>query len=954
MRLIFIMGLCLVLCSIQFVTAADKPVKSKAAIENDRSEPEWLPGVITLKFAHGINLGDEATASGLTDVDALFQQHGVTHLRHLVKESFVRSDIRRNVGIESIYNVYFEPTFDALQFAEALSRSENILYAEPKFLYPLTATPNDALYGQMTQFNHVGAPAAWDIVKAESGNVVVAVVDGGTDWDHADLVANIWNNSDEIAGNGIDDDNNGFVDDVRGWNFANSSNDPTGLSNTPQNAAHGTHVGGTIGATTNNGSGVASLGWNCILMPVNAGSPSTDRSVAFGYDGIAYAAANGADIINCSWGGIGNPSSLSQDVINFAYNNGALVVAASGNDNADTDLTPHFPANYDRVLSVGASFKTSDQRANFSNYGATVDVFAPGVSILSTIPGGGFNGSFSGTSMASPMVASLASLVKTIKPGYSVDQIREQIRVTALNIDGVNPGFAGKLGKGRIDALKAVTDFSLPALRISNVDFVDSGNDGIIDAGESVTMTVTFINYLAASSGATLTLSESDNNITISNGSATLASLNTNETASASFQFSVGSNVPDGYTLRFFVDISSGSYSDRDFIQLSVTPPQFASHNTGAVQASITNEGNIGFVGFAGTAGSGFVHDGNNYLFEGGLLLGTSASSISDCVRGGDGSTQDVDFVPVEGEVLTIVTPGALANEEGSILLEDSPAQQSLGVTILQETLADNLPENEDFVIFKYTIVNNNSGSLNGLYVGLFFDWDINANAADFARYDASRRLSYVGNSASPNRIAATKILTTGTAIGHRSVHNPNEIYDGFSNTEKWSFLNGGVQTQSLDNVDVATMSSQGPFSIQGGESIEVAFAVMGASSVAELQTTADAAQDFYDNPRVGIEEPLPIGSADTYELSQNYPNPFNPTTTISYRLAGAGDVEIDIFNSLGQRVRTLVRSSQTAGSYQVVWNGRDDADNKVSSGVYLYRLKSAGQVLTKKMLLLE
>ncbi|MEL6820154.1 MAG: S8 family serine peptidase [Calditrichota bacterium] len=948
---VLLIGLGLIFMITSNLTAADKPLAQRST-STETTITDYLPGVIVVKFADGITAGDQAISSGIVSVDAVFREYGVSQMNRLIKESSIRSDIRRDVGIESIYNVYFEPAFDAKDFAASLANNDFIEYAEPKFLYPLNDTPNDGLYSSMTQFGHVGAPAAWDLAKAQNSSVVVAVVDGGTDWDHPDLLANIWDNSDEIAGNGIDDDGNGFIDDVRGWNFANNSNDPTGLSNTPQNANHGTHVGGTIGGVTNNGTGVAALAWNCILMPLNAGSPSRDRSVAFGYDAIAYAAANGADIINCSWGGIGNPSSLAQDIINFAYNNDALVVAASGNDNVDTDLTPHFPANYNRVLSVGATFKTSDQRANFSNYGATTDVFAPGVSILSTLPNGGYNGSFSGTSMASPMVAGLASLVKTVKPNYTVDQLREQIRVTSVNIDGSNPGFAGKLGKGRIDAFKAVSDFSLPAIRVSEVNIIDSGGDGVIDAGESVTLDVTFINYLEASSGISLTLSESDNNISVTNGSATLSSLGTNQTGTASFQFNVSGGVPDGYPLRFFVNISSGSYSDRDFIQLSVTPPQFVSHNTGSVQASITTEGNIGFIGFAGTPGVGFIHDSNNYLFEGGLMIGTSASSVSDCIRGGDGSTQDNDFKPASN--LTITSPGLLANEQGGVTLVDSLALQPLGITVLQETLADNLPENEDFVIFKYTLQNNNGSTLNGVYVGLFFDWDINGTANDFARYDAPRRLSYVGNSANPNRIAATKILTTGTAVGHRSVHNPNEIYDGFSNTEKWNFLSGGSQTQSLDNVDVSTLSAQGPFSIPGGSTIEVAFAVIGAGSLTELQQTADAAQDFYDNPRVGIEDPLPIGPAGTYELAQNYPNPFNPTTTIRYRLPESAEVEIDIFNSLGQKVRTLVRSTQVAGSYEVSWDSRNDLGNQVGSGVYLYRLKTAGQVLTKKMLLLQ
>jgi hypothetical protein len=927
-------------------------------------EKQYLPNVVVVKFKNRLSFGEETVSTGIPTVDRLFNRYGVSVMKQFVKESFIRKDIDRSVAIESIYNVYYTGTASPVEVAEALSRDDNIEYAEPKYIYPLNDIPNDPFYASMTQFPQVQAPAAWDVVKGEAGNVIIAVVDGGTDWDHVDLVANIWNNADEIPNNGIDDDNNGYIDDVRGWNFANNSNDPTGLPNTPQSAAHGTHTAGTAAAATNNGTGVASISWNCILMPINGASATQDNSIAYGYDGIAYAAANGADVINCSWGGLGNPSSLEQNVINFAQTNGALVVASSGNNGVNNDITPHYPSNYKHVLSVGATNKTNDIKAGFSNYGVTVGVFAPGTSINSTTPNNNYSSFFSGTSMSSPMVAGLAGLVKTLNPNYTVDQLREQVRVTSDPIDAANPGLSGKLGKGRINALRAVTDFSIPAIRIKDVSFTDSGGNGIINAGETIDVTIDFINYLASTSNVDITLSETDPNITITNPNGNIATINSNQVQAVTLQFTVAAGTPDGYIMRFFVDINDGTYQDRDFFTLTVNPPAFISHNTGTVQTSITTEGNIGFIGFAGTPGAGYVHDGNNYLFEGGLMIGTSASKVSDCIRGEDQSIEDNDFKPATGEELSIVSPGQVANEEGSILLVDSIAPSPIGISILQESFADNRPEYQDFVIFKYTIVNNNATAISNLYAGLFFDWDINANANDYARYDAARKMGYVMNdSSNPTRIAATRLLTGNSNTSYRSIDNPAELYDNFTATEKWNFLSGGIQTQSLNNIDVSTLLAEGPFTIPGNGSIVVAFAVIGASSIAELQTNADNAQDFWNNPPSGIETPL-SSVTEGFELFQNYPNPFNPETNIGFRIpqrgsegAGGSDfgfTELKIYDLLGREVKTLLNQELLPGRYDVQWDGTNETGAAVSSGVYIYRLQTGNVVLSRKMLLLR
>ncbi|MEM1094174.1 MAG: S8 family serine peptidase, partial [Bacteroidota bacterium] len=434
------------------------------------------------------------------------------------------------------YSSPFVPSVVAAQFAELAS----VVYAEPLYIHTPSAVPqadpDDPRYAQMSHLRQVSAPEAWDIVRGEQGNAIIGIVDSGTEWRHEDLRANAWLNPGEIAGNGIDDDNNGFVDDTRGWSFARDNGDPSPLPGDQ----HGTVVAGVAAAVSDNGVGVAGMSWNARFLAVNAACSNGNRLICSGYPGIVYAASNGATVINASFSRDGGASRFEQDVIDFAYAQGALVVAAASNDNDDNDVTSRFPAGYDRVLSVGATNKANDGRASFSNYGRTVDVFAPGVTLNSTTINGAYNDFANGTSFSAPMVAGLAALIQTQNPAWSVDRVREQIRVTADPIEGSNPSsFAGRLGQGRINALRALTESGSPAIRPIGVAFEEVSGDGDegIEDGETYRVTVRLTNYLASANNVTVRLSAADNVLTILNTTATLGSLASGDTASVGFSF---------------------------------------------------------------------------------------------------------------------------------------------------------------------------------------------------------------------------------------------------------------------------------------------------------------------------------------------------------------------------------------------------------------------------------
>ena len=329
-----------------------------------------------------------------------------------------------------------------------------VRYVEPDFVITTSATPNDPSYSRLWGLNNSGQTGgvadadmdvaeAWD-VTAGSRSVVVGVIDTGIDYNHPDLAANIWRNPGEIAGDGIDNDRNGYVDDVRGWDFANNDADPF------DDEGHGTHVAGTIGAVGNNGVGIVGVSWNVSLMALKFlgadGSGSTSGAIA----AINYATrmrqSFGVNVVatNNSWGGGGFSSAL-RDAIAAGGSAGVLCVAAAGNESVNNDATPSYPANYagDAVISVAAT-DSSNRLATFSNYGATtVDVAAPGVGIYSTVPGNRY-ASYSGTSMATPHVTGTVALLAAANPQATAAQLRTAILSTAVPL----PALAGKVATG--------------------------------------------------------------------------------------------------------------------------------------------------------------------------------------------------------------------------------------------------------------------------------------------------------------------------------------------------------------------------------------------------------------------------------------------------------------------------------------------------------------------------
>jgi subtilisin family serine protease len=458
------------------VGAAPEPRAAKEA-----TGPEAAPGRLIAKF----KAGAANNARGL-----LVARHGLREVAALR-------------GIGAFVLEFADEARDPHAVAAALRDSELVEYAEPDYVLRAARLPSDPLFPELWGLHDgadhdIDAPQAWDVTTGDPA-VVVGVIDTGIAYTHPDLAANMWRNLGEVPGNFLDDDRNGWVDDVYGVDCVNGDGDPL------DDHDHGSHVAGTIGAVANNGRGVVGVAWDVRLMALKFLAADGSGLTSDAVECLDYARSMRLRGVNVrltsnSWGGTGQSQALS-DAIRRAADAGILFVAAAGNAATNSDTEPFYPAAHPHpeILSVAATSR-SDALASFSNYGPrSVDLAAPGVGILSTVRSGSY-GSFSGTSMATPHVAGAAALVFARNPGAS------PLGVKAAILNGVDPlpSLAGRLvSGGRLDARRAL-DLCEQHLPMLATDLRDGFS---VRLGDSVDVHVELRDCAAPVLGASVTLS---------------------------------------------------------------------------------------------------------------------------------------------------------------------------------------------------------------------------------------------------------------------------------------------------------------------------------------------------------------------------------------------------------------------------------------------------------------
>jgi|CXWL01.1.fsa_nt_gi subtilisin family serine protease len=358
-----------------------------------------------------------------------------------------------------------------------LNTRDGVKWCAPNYSYigdPRELTPNDPQYA--SQYHHplMKNNLAWDITLGDP-SVIIAITDDGFEVTHPDLTANFWTNAGETSGDAIDNDGNGYIDDVNGWDFILNNNNPA-----PNNASdtHGMHVAGIAAARTNNSVGVAGTAGGSKIMALqfyDSGNGWTSSTVALSF---IYAVDNGARIINTSYnidGWVGDPTVTT--AFDYLYDQGVLHFNSAGNNG---QLNPPRQAFHQTLLVVNTT--SADVRSSTSNYGTGVDVCAPGTSILSTLRNNAY-GTNSGTSMAAPNAAGVAALIWSAHPTWTRDQVAAQLYATCDNIDAQNPTLVGLLGGGRVNSFAAVTAVLPPPKVSQTTGLPPNGGAGSIPGG---------------------------------------------------------------------------------------------------------------------------------------------------------------------------------------------------------------------------------------------------------------------------------------------------------------------------------------------------------------------------------------------------------------------------------------------------------------------------------------
>jgi serine protease len=761
-----------------------------------------------------------------------------------------------------------------------IEKQINDLYAtgyfeivEPSYIDRVDFTPNDPNATAALQYylSVTKAFDAWDISKSD-GQTVIAIVDTGGDLDHPDLASKLYINPDETSNNGIDDDNDGYIDNVNGWDFVGDDTlhifDSNFLGdNNPQlvkpgnigTLGHGVWVAGCAAAATNNGTGIAGVGFNAKLLFTKHTADNqrvAAPNVYFGYEGILYAAQTlTADnvprkIINASWGGTFR-SQISQDILtHVTLDLGCLVVSAAGNSNSSAS---NYPAAYDHVLSVAATDQ-NDVRATFSNFGPTVDLAAPGVAILSTQYDNVY-GSVQGTSFSSPITAGAAALVWSHFPTYTPEQVAEQLRVTADNIDNQNISFIAQLGKGRLNIKNALT-LSMPSIRVSKPILLNAQGN-IPTLGEESFLTLDFTNFLAPTTAAlTATASSTSPLITFSKTSVSLGVIGEGATIRNSLdpiRLSISANTPENTTVTIKLNFSDGVYTDFAFIEVLVNP-SFLTIDKNKIITSIGSTGRLGYDDPANSKnGVGFVFNENSILFEMGLITGTSGTAIYNNVRGTNNSFEQ-DFTKVTS--IRRIEPGTRTSSE--IYGSFAPAVfNTLNISYRSMVMKESPSPNDKFVILEYTLKNNGSSPVSNFHFGIFADWDISSSGStDAAGWDAAHRIGYVfpkGSNALPH--AGIQVLNRPAnyyAIDNSQAIDPTSfgLYDGFTRAEKYTAISterlAAGQSTPAGN-DVSHVVSATAVDIPAGGEVVIAFALHAANNLNELLASAEAADLLYN-----------------------------------------------------------------------------------------------------------
>ncbi len=665
---------------------------------------EYVPGELIIKLTHAVepDVKDDGTILfGIFAVDGLNVRYGLTGSRRLFQSS----------SLSKIYLLDFNNRTDMEKIALEYSRISSVEYAEPNYYAGIASSwgsrtdPDDQYFDQQWGLHNEGqtggtadadidAPEAWEIETGTS-NIVIAMIDTGIDLDHEDLANNIWVNDDEIPDNETDDDGNGFVDDMNGWDFVNSDSAPQ------DDNGHGTHTSGIAAAETNNNQGTAGVCWECRLMSVKTLGDDGNGTYSDIVEGVDYAANNGADVINLSLGSLTYSQSL-QDAITAAHDAGCVIVGAAGNFDVED---PFYPAACENVIAV-AALDHNDVKYQLSGYGEWVDLAAPGASIMSTAYHDAYS-QWSGTSMAAPFVSGVAGLLFSYNSDWDNGSVEAQMLNTADSVDGHNPSYAGLLGNGRVNAYYCLSGSAEPALEFASFMIDDpypGDEDGVLDPNETADLVVTLYNSWGDASSVQGTLSTTDSNVTVTSAVSDFGdveALRYIDNGSDPFELALSDTCPPGHEINLNLHAQDSASNEWDF-DIILTAGSWEYPVPTFINTDTTWEENAAYL----ISGNVLVTDGAVLTIEPGVTVKLGENSNiyfrndARLVAGGS-ETQPITF--------TSINP---PTEWGALELEDTCSQQNemRFCRFFYATKAVN--DNSGKTVFENNIVQDSSSSL--------------------------------------------------------------------------------------------------------------------------------------------------------------------------------------------------------------------------------------------------
>jgi len=852
-----------------------------------------------------------------------------------------KSENKNKVDLSTIYRFKFDPSIPVKKILNQIQKLPAVDYAEKEYLNRLTYTPNDTLNIRQWYLGAIDAYRAWDIEKGDS-SVVIAIVDTGSDTAHADLISSFALNHDDPI-NGIDDDGDGYTDNFYGWDIANNDNDPSFSI-----SGHGTNVASIAAASTDNITGISGVGFNARILSVRIDDENTGQLTA-AFEGIVYAADQGAFIINNSWGSF-SFSQVGQDIVNYAaINKGALVVGAAGNGpfsgpNAGIGTeAPFYPAAYENVLSVGSLLEGDTIKAS-SNFGYWLDIFAPGEDMLTARENNSY-GISGGTSMAAPVISGVAALIKSHFPELNAKQVAQKMLSTADQVDAINAAkFQGKMGVGRVNAFRALSDTLSPGIDFENKQISD-GNDEVFAPGDTLRISGDFINYLAPSSNVQASLTPLNKGVEVIGDKINLGQIETlgsrsnqNKPFLAVIKPEIGFNQKVTFEVR--ISANNGSYLRKTHFNLELNP-DFLTVNKNKLTVTLASNGSIGFSGSDNQLGEGIKFlSGNSLLFDGSFMLGNSANFVMDRYRNQNG--MDRDFEIEEAVRAVSATQSAF---QASASFKNKKEGEPPKVSITQQNFVFDRPSLNKSIIYVYRIENISSSLLTNLHAGMIMDWDIVNFDKNKINNDQQRRMG-ISFATDTNIFIGLQALNDELNYFHYAIDNTQNgrggvnITDGFSEAEKFQVLsNNRMQAgmSSAEGNDILDVVSMGPFSLEPDSIKFISFAVSVSENMNELLQESDSLKDVFQSLVLSIEE-LPKISGNEMRV---FPNPANQEVNVELKLLNPEKINFKIMDLKGG---LIYENDQFYGE------GEHNITLSTSSwktGLYLLEVK--GESFTKK-----